>query len=300
LKKQTGSDDWHTVKETLMTILVTGATGNVGSLVVDRLLALGHRPRVFVRDEGKARSRYGDQVEVAVGDLTEPPSLEAALAGVSGLFLISTGRDLAARDQAAARAARRQGVKKLVKLSTADARHNVGSGVFHARGESAIRSAGINFVFVQPAGYMTNALGWAAPIKAEGVVRSCTGDGRIPMIHPGDIADVAATVLLTDGYDQTGLPITGPEALSFEQMTAKIAEATGRALTFWPVTESEARERRIAAGEDPAWVDDVDLPIWRAIRQGLLEEVTDTVERVTGRPPTTFGQWARQNAEAFR
>lgn len=283
-----------------MTILVTGATGNVGSLVVGRLLALGHRPRVFVRDQGKARTRFGDQVDVAVGDLTDPASLEAALAGASEMFLISTGYDLAARDQAVAQAARRQRVKKLVKLSSADARHNIGSGVFHARGESAIRAAGINFVFVQPAGYMTNALGWAASIKAGGVVRSCTGDGRIPMIHPADIADVAVAVLLTDAHDRTALPITGPEALSFAQMTAKIAEAIGRPLSYQPVTEQQAREQRIAAGEDPAWVDDVDLPIWRAIRQGLLAEVTGTVERVTGRPPSTFAQWAGQNAEAFR
>jgi uncharacterized protein YbjT (DUF2867 family) len=284
----------------MMTILITGATGNVGSLVVGRLLARGHRPRVFVRDEGKARGRYRNQVDVAIGDLTDPASLEAALAGVDELFLISTGHDLSARDQAAARAARRQGVKKLVKLSSTDARHDVGSGVFHARGESAIRAAGINFVFVQPAGYMTNALGWAPSIKAEGVVRSCTGDGRIPLIDPGDIAEVVATVLLTDAYDRTELPITGPEALSFAQMTAKIAAAIGRPLAFQPVTEQEARERRIAAGEDAAWVDDVDLPIWRAIRLGLLAEVTDTVERVTGRPPTGFGQWARQHVDVFR
>jgi uncharacterized protein YbjT (DUF2867 family) len=284
----------------MMTILITGATGNVGSFVVGRLLARGHRPRVFVRDAGKARSRYGNQVDVAVGDLSDPASLEAALAGVDELFLITTGQNLQARDEAAARAARRQGIKKLVKLSSADARHNVGSGVFHARGESAIRATGINFVFVQPAGYMTNALGWATSIKAEGVVRSCTGDGRIPLIDPGDIADVVATVLLTDAYDQTELPITGPEALSFAQMTAKIAAAIDRPLAFQPVTEQQARERQIAAGEDAAWVDDVDLPIWRAIRHGLLAEVTDTVEHVTGRPPVTFDQWARRHADVFR
>jgi hypothetical protein len=126
------------------------------------------------------------------------------------------------------------------------------------------------------AGYMTNARGWATSIKAEGIVRSCTGDGRIPLIDPGDIADVVATVLLTDAYDRAELPVTGLEALSFAQMTAEIAAAIGRLLAFRPVTEREARERQITAGEDAAWVDDVDLPIWRAIRQGLLAEVTVT------------------------
>lgn len=72
------------------------------------------------------------------------------------------------------------------------------------------------------------------------------------------------------------LRVTGPEALSFAQMTAEIAAAIGRLLAFRPVTEQEARERQITAGEDAAWVDDVDPPIWRAIRQGLLAEVTVT------------------------
>jgi uncharacterized protein YbjT (DUF2867 family) len=163
-----------------MAILITGATGNVGSLVVGRLLARGCRPRVFVRDGGKARGRYGNQVDVAIGDLTDPASLEAALAGVDELFLISTGHDLQARDQAAARAARRHGVKKLVKLSSADARHNVGSGVFHARGESAIRAARINFVFVQPAGYIPLRLRPRALTGAAGQSRLAGSRAAMP------------------------------------------------------------------------------------------------------------------------
>ena len=152
---------------------------------------------------------------------------------------------------------------------------------------------------MQPAGFMTNALGWATSIKSDGVVRSCTGDGRIPFIHPGDIADVAAIVLTTTDYDGESLPITGPEALSFPEMTAKIAAAIGRPLSFEPISEDEARQRWIARGEDPAWVDEVDLSIWRAIRLGRLAEVTDNVQCVLGRGPITFDQWAKEVAGAF-
>src|SRR5208282_648964 len=109
-----------------------------------------------------------------------------------------------------------------------DAQQDVGSGVWHARGESAIRSSGITFTFVQPTGFMANALFWAAPIKAGGVVRSATGDGKIPFIHTDDIAAVAIEALTTRKYDGQSLPITGPEALSYAEMAAKIGAVIGK------------------------------------------------------------------------
>ena len=121
-----------------MTCLITGATGNIGSLVVEQILDRGGRPRVFVRSADKAQARYGDRVDIAVGDLADTESLAAALHGIDALFLVSTGRGLATLDEAAAKAALATGVEKLVKLSSMDARQNVGSGVFHARGEDAI------------------------------------------------------------------------------------------------------------------------------------------------------------------
>jgi len=282
-----------------MTVLITGATGNIGSLVVERLLSRGQRPRVFVRDEAKARQRFGDRVEIVIGDLSDAASLESAMEGVDQLFLVSTGPQLQAYDEAAARVARHQGVERLVKLSSYDVRLNLGSGVLHATGEAAIRASGINFVFVQPAGFMTNVLGWATEIRGEGAVHSCTGEGRIAFIHPRDIAEVATTVLLTDAYDGASLPITGREPLSFAEMAAKIGAVIGRQVSFQAVSEEEAGERWMKKGEDPRWVTEVDLPIWRAIREGRLAEVTDNVERVTGSPPIIFEEWVRENRGAF-
>jgi uncharacterized protein YbjT (DUF2867 family) len=282
-----------------MNYLITGATGTIGSRVVDRLLQAGQRPRIFVRNSQQAQERFGDRVDIVVGDLAGPESLAAALDGIDAVFLVSTGPGLEGLDEAAARISHARGVRKLVKLSSMDARQDVGSGVFHARGEAAIRACGIGYVFVQPAGFMTNALGWATSIRAEGIVRSCTGDGRIAFIHPDDIADVATMALTASSWDGQSLPVTGPQALSFAEMTAMIAAAIGRPLSFQPVSEDEARQRWIARGEDPYWVDTVDVPIWRAVRRGRLAEVTDTVQRVTGRSPKRFDQWAKEVAEAF-
>jgi len=282
-----------------MTYLITGATGDIGSRVAERLLDRGDRPRIFVRDVEKARARYGDRVDIVAGNLADTESLLRALIDVDALFLVNSGPELASRDEAAAKAAKAAGVKHLVKLSSIDARPGVGTGAWHARGESAIRASGITFTFVQPAGFMSNALGWAASIKAEGVVRAPTGDGRIAFIHPDDIAAVTTSVLGKREYGGESLPITGPEALSYSEMTAKIGAATGKPLRFQPISEQQERQHMIESGDPPEIVA-AHLSIYRAIREGRLAAVTANVDCVAGRKPIAFDQWVQQNAAAFR
>lgn len=283
-----------------MVYLITGATGNVGSLVAERLIARGERPRIFVRDAEKARARYGDRVDIFTGDLADAKTLPPALAGVDALFLVNSGPGLAALDELAAKTAKDAGVKHLVKLSSYDAREqNVGTGVWHAAGEANIRASGIPFTFVQPSGFMSNALYWARSIKTEGVVRTATGDGKIPFIHPDDIADVAVKALTEPEYIDQSLPITGPEALSYADMTAMIGAVIGKVLRFEAISEEEARAQQIAWNAPPPLVE-ARLSIFRAIREGRLAAVTDAVRRVLGRKPITFAQWVRENAAAFQ
>jgi len=282
-----------------MAYLITGATGNVGSLVVERLIERGVRPRVFARDLQKARTRFDDRVDIHVGDLENLTTLKRALHGVTALFLVNSGPRLAALDEAAAKAAKAAGVGCLVKLSSSDVREQVGTGMWHAKGEAAIRSTGIPFIFVQPSGFMANALFWARAIKAEGVVRSCTGDGKIPFIHSQDIADVATCALTSADYLGESLPITGPEALSYPEMTAKIGSAIGKVLKFQAISDEEESRHMAAHGDLPEIIA-AHMSIYRAIREGRLAKVTDTAERVLGRKPFTFDQWVQENAAAFR
>ncbi|HEX4420200.1 MAG TPA: NAD(P)H-binding protein [Kofleriaceae bacterium] len=282
-----------------MTFLITGATGNIGALVVERLIARGERPRVFVRDAGKARARFGERVEVAAGDLTDAGSLASALGGVSAMLLVTSGPALAELDAAAARVASGAGVGLLVKLSSLDARHGVGTGIWHARGEAAIRDSGVAHTFVQPTGFMSNALYWARGIREAGAVRSATGDGKIPFVHPADIADVAVAALTTRAHVGAALPLTGPVPLSYGEMTAQIAEAIERPLQFSAMSDDDARRQQIAWGTEPAMVE-ARLSIFRAIRDGQLAEVSDGVERALGRAPRSFAQWTREHAAAFR
>lgn len=281
-----------------MGYLITGATGDVGSRVVECLLRRGERPRVFVRNETKARSRFGDRVDIFVGDLADPASLRPALEGVDALFLVNTGPQIPALDEAAAKVAKAAGVKHLVKLSSMDVQQGLAIGAWHERGEAAVRASGVPFTFVQPTGFMSNLLAWAPSIKAEGVVRASTGDGRRAFIHSDDIAALATTVLTTREYVGESLPITGPEALNFAEVTAKLGAAIGRQLRFQPISDEEARQRYAATGASSPETE-AHVSLWRAIREGRLANITDNIERILGRKPIAMDQWAMENAEAF-
>src|SRR5580698_4571434 len=278
-----------------MTYLVTGATGDVGARVVEQLLQQGERPRIFVRDAQKARSCCGDRVEVFVGDLGDPASLRPALAGIDALFLVNSGPEIPVRDQAAAETAKAAGVKRLVKLSSMDVEQGLAIGAWHEQGEAAVRASGIPFTFVQPTGFMSNLLAWAKSIKAEGIVRSSTGDGKRAFIHSDDIAAVAIKALTTREYDGKSLPITGPEALSFAEVTARIGSAIRKQLTFQPISDEEARERYLAISGSSAETE-AHVSLWRAIREGRIATVTQNVQRILGRKPIALERWAEENA----
>jgi uncharacterized protein YbjT (DUF2867 family) len=281
-----------------MTYLITGATGSIGSLVTDQLISRGHHPRIFVRNESKARALYADKVDIFTGDLADAKTLAPALSGADTLLLLNSGENLAAQDESAAQAAKFAGVKHLVKLSSYDANENIGTGVWHAQGEAAIRKSGIPFTFVRPSGFMSNAAYWAYSIERDAVVRSCTGDGKIPFIHPKDIAAVTVDALTSDKYRGESLTITGPEPLSYAEMAAKIGAAIGKPVRFEPISEDQVRLRMEQDGDSPADIE-AHLSIYRAIRQGRLAKPTAVVERVLGRPPLTFDHWIQENLEVF-
>jgi len=224
-----------------MKYLIFGATGNIGLRVTQRLIARGERPSVFVRNAKKAKVLFGDQADIHVGDLDKPrSSLAAALAGIDGVFLVTDGPELDLRDRAVAVAAKSAGARHVVKLSTLDVHTGAGTGSWHARGELAVRESGVAFTFIQPAGFMLNALGWSHSIRELGVLRTSTGQGKIAFIHPDDIADVATAALSTRDHDGQSLIITGPEALSYGEMAAAIGGAIGKRVRFEELSDQQA------------------------------------------------------------
>lgn len=282
-----------------MTYLITGATGDVGSRVTEMLIERGERPRIFVRDLKKAHARFGKRAEIFAGDLADTASLKPAIKGVDALFLVTTGPEIPALDEGAATIAKATGVRHLVKLSSMDVAQGLAIGAWHEQGEAAIQASGIPFTFVRPSGFMSNLLAWTHSVRSEGIVRSSTGGGRRAFIHSNDIAAVATVALTTGAYDMQSLTITGPEALTFADVTARIGAAIGRALKFESIADGEAHQRYAATGAS-ATETDAHVALWRAIREGRLATATNVVEQVLGRPPINFDQWLSENETAFR
>jgi (4-alkanoyl-5-oxo-2,5-dihydrofuran-3-yl)methyl phosphate reductase len=281
-----------------MQYLISGATGEVGSRVVRRLLDRSIRPRVLVRDEKKAHSSFGERVDVFVGDLAEPSSVRDALKGAEIFYLVNIGPEIPQRDHAAAVLAKEEGVKRVIKLSSLDVEHGLAIGAWHEKGEAAIRDAQIPFTFIRPTGFMSNLLMWAHSIKTEKLVRSSTGDGRRPFIHTEDIAAVSVETLLDEKYAGQSVPITGPDSLTFGEATSIIAESIGEPLAFQKITDEEAGKlySRVSGSTEET---EAHVALWRAIREGRLASVTPDVERILGRKPIPLSQWCVENAPAF-
>ncbi|MGA7967617.1 MAG: NAD(P)H-binding protein [Terriglobales bacterium] len=279
--------------------LITGATGDVGSRVVEHLLNRNIRPRVLVRNQAKALSLFGGRVDIFVGDLAEPGSIRDALKGAETMYLVNVGPEIPRRDETAATLAKEAGVKRIVKLSSLDVEHGLAIGAWHEKGEAAIRATGIPFTFVRPSGFMSNLLAWAHSIKTEKIVGSSAESGRRPFIHSDDIAAVSVEALVSETYVGQSIPITGPESLTFGEATATIAEAIGEPLTFQAISDEEARQRYSRVSGSPEETE-AHVALWRAIREGRVAGVTHDVERILGRKPIPLRQWASENANSFR
>jgi uncharacterized protein YbjT (DUF2867 family) len=280
-------------------ILVTGATGTVGREVVAQLVAGGHPVRAMTRNPEKAK--LDAKVQIVAGDLTRPDSLAAAVAGVDAVFSLAAGPMIGVLEANLARAAKSAGVKRIVSLSVLGAGKPNPTPIvtWHEAGERAIAESGVPWTYVRPGGFMSNALQWAGTIKAAGKVFSPYGEGKLVPIHPRDIAAVAVLALTTAGHEGKAYGLTGSEPLSTREQTAILSEVAGRPIAYVPIDDATARENMIKAGL-PAPIVDSLLQFAANVRAGKGAEVAPDFERVTGRKPLRFVDWARENAAAFR
>ncbi|MFD7631479.1 NmrA family NAD(P)-binding protein [Streptomyces sp. NPDC059851] len=269
-----------------MTTLVTGATGNTGRHVVAELLRRGEAVRALTRDPAAAARLLPSGVEVVGGTHTEPERLGGALRGVSRLHITVTA-GLAEVGPELVRRAVGAGVERITVLW----------GGWVGPVEQAVAESGVEWTRLEPQEFMSNTSNWADSVRSEGVVRE-PYDFPSALVHEADIAAVAAVALLEDGHVGWAYNLTGPEALTPRERIAVLSKAIGREVGFVPITHEQAVERLTATGVSRA---DAEYVVgWYARPTEDSTTVVDTVERVTGRPARTFGQWVDEHVDRFR
>jgi uncharacterized protein YbjT (DUF2867 family) len=285
-----------------MTILVTGATGNVGAHVVRTLTERGVAVRAFVRDPDRAARAFGPDVQLATGDFADRGSLDRALTGVDRMFLAcgnvpgQVAYECAAVDAAAA-----AGVSRVVKLSGPGASPD-SPLVFerwHGEIERHLAASGLPRVLLRPRTYLTNLLAYARGVTETGMLFAPAGTAAISFVDPRDVGAAAAECLTGDGHEGRTYTLTGPEAITYERVAAELSAATGRTITYGSVGDEQARQAMTADGLPPMVADAV-VAIFAAQRAGTMAGTTDTLRGLIRREPRTIAEFARDHAGMFR
>jgi uncharacterized protein YbjT (DUF2867 family) len=222
-------------QEVSLTVLVTGATGTTGSAVVERLLARGVGVRVMVRRETDVARFAALGADVAVADFDDASACAAALAGVGRVYLVTPSSEHAETQQSRfAELAAEAGVERLVTLSQlgADESSPVRFLQWHAAVERHIRELGVGYTFLRPNLFFQGVLAVAGTIASEGRFFAPIGDARVSAVDVRDIAAVAAAALTESGHDKKTYTITGPAAVTHDEIADALSIATGRSITF--------------------------------------------------------------------
>jgi uncharacterized protein YbjT (DUF2867 family) len=277
-------------------IVVTGATGNVGRPLVQALVEAG--------EQVTAVSRRIAALDVPPGvphrqaDLIEPESLKPALDGADALFLLTSGDWVSAGGTSSVvldilDAARAGGVRRVVLLSS----QGVATLRHPPEFEAAVEQAGLEWTVLRPGGFDSNTLLWADVVRAQRVVAAPFGDVALPAIDPADIAEVAAVALRAPGHGGKTYELTGPTPISPRQQAAAIGDALGEPVRFVEQSRAEAQAQMLRFM--PAPVVDATLDVL-GMPSEAEQRVSPDVERVLGRPPRTFAEWAVRNVAAFK
>lgn len=278
-------------------ILVTGATGNVGSHVVDMLITESLPVRVTTRDKQNIPVQWADNVDVSVIDFSKPESIQAALKNIESLILITpANEEMEQQQKDIVKLAKKNDVKRIIKLSGLGAGPDAEIRLpkAHYQIEEAIIASEIPYIFVRPNLFMQTLMGAYDSIVQDRTIYAPAGKGKISFIDAQDIAAVIVSALCTNEFNRS-IEITGPDAVSYTDVASKLSHATGQPVEFVDVPESSAKESMLESGLGD-WLSEAFLELFQVYRANLgSADLSHNVKAETGNSVNTIDQFIKHN-----
>jgi uncharacterized protein YbjT (DUF2867 family) len=299
------------MKRSNRTILVTGATGNVGNEIVRQLSAIATKDSNVKVKAGVRSIKNGDKLEEKTElveiDYTKPESLSKALEGIDDLFLLTPFQsDMVELSSNLVSEATKAGtIGHILKLSVmgADSDPGITPSRLHRQAEKIIEQSGIPFTFLRPNFFMQNFVNFFSnSIKSEGAFYLPAGDGKASFVDIRDIASVAVKIL-TDNqngkYDGKAYNITGSEALTYRDTAEILSKEVSKRISYVNISEDDARKGLKEMGMDNWFIDSM-MELFTISRAGYLSSISPAVQELTGKKPITFSQFAKDYAGSFK
>ena len=293
----------------MKTVLVVGATGNIGKEIVAELARLGGVTIVVgSRDVARAQEQFQQQREVRVAglDADKPETLLPALQGVDTVIQVSPlSPAMAAQARTLAEAARQAGVRHLVRSSLMGAGEPepITEAVWHAEADQAIVDRGLPFTLLRPNQYFQNFL---TPrnqqtVRTQGALFMPFGTCRVSYIDTRDIAEIAARVALAPDTAHHGKAyvLTGAESPSMAEVAQALGEALGKPVSYVAVEPEKTRQALLGAGLPPLMVDAM-LGWFAYCRAGRAERVLEDAQRLLGRKPRSLREFVQDHVSLWR
>ncbi len=288
------------------TVLIIGATGRVGSVVLASLDALPEQDRPHIR----ALLRRPDAVTAAInpidivqGDLRDADSLKSAITGVNTIFLMTgDSRDQVALECGVITAAQAVGRPRIVKLSaiTAGLPERPSFGAFHSEIEDDLRASGLPYTILRPTMFFQSLELFAGPVKSSNRLVAPAGQGAIAMIDIADVAAGAVAVITQPGHEGKTYTLTGSTAPTMGDVAVTVGKSLGRTIAYTSPPLPIARLMMRFAGGMDWWLSGQVTDLFAAIRKGAEAEISGDVPMLIGRPQTSLETYLSQRLDFWQ
>jgi uncharacterized protein YbjT (DUF2867 family) len=283
-------------------VCVTGAGGTVGSEVVKQLESAKASFRAAYFSKKKAEASRARGIDAVIIDYNRPETLRAAFQGCDKLFLLGPNElNQTQLEINAVEAAKAVGMSHIVKQSVMGAYEE--EFVFakvHRPVEKAIESSGLAWTFLRPNSFMQNVVTFMSEtIKAEAVFYSASGEAKISHVDVRDVAEVAVKALTEPDHTGKAYTLTGPEALTYDELASELSKVLGRSISHISLSPSDLKNGMLAAGI-PEEIAERMLDLERYYREDQASRITNDIQQVTGRDPKRFAQFARDCASSLQ